>query len=185
MCWNFVHVKSYLEFLGGGGVVGQDGVEVGGGLGGEEKVVLLEVTTEDLGGGLVGELVDEGELLGADELDQIFLGGSGEVSALVIELLEESDLAFSNVESLGSISIENTEWNIVEGVTGGVENSIVSSDETNNSDFVVISELLGGFGSVDWDGWWTGLLDNPGDDLVGFSATFVVDWSSSVRSLNF
>ena len=86
LCWNFVHVKGYLEFLGGGGVVGQDGVEVGGGLGGEEKVVLLEVTTEDLGGGLVGELVDKGELLLLDESGQSIGSLTGEVDATLIEL---------------------------------------------------------------------------------------------------
>ena len=86
LCWNFVQVKSYLEFLGGGGVVGQDGVEVGGGLGGEEEVVLLEVTAEDLGGGLVGELVDKGQLLLLDEGSQSFGTLTGKVDASFIEL---------------------------------------------------------------------------------------------------
>ena len=86
LCWNFVGVKSYLEFLGGGGVVGQDGVEVGGGLGGEEEVVLLEVTAEDLGGGLVGELVDKGQLLLLDEGSQSFGTLTGKVDAAFIEL---------------------------------------------------------------------------------------------------
>ena len=86
LCWNFVQVKSYLEFLGGGGVVGQDGVEVGGGLGGEEEVVLLEVTAEDLGGGLVGELVDKGQLLLLDEGSQSFGTLTGKVDAAFIEL---------------------------------------------------------------------------------------------------
>ena len=86
LCWNFVGVKSYLEFLGGGGVVGQDGVEVGGGLGGEEEIVLLEVTAEDLGGGLVGELVDKGQLLLLDEGSQSFGTLTGKVDAALIEL---------------------------------------------------------------------------------------------------
>lgn len=175
--------KLALELLGGLGEVGDDGVVVGSGLGGEEEVVLLEVTTEDLGGGLVGEFVDEGELLSADEGDEFFLGGSGKVGALVVEVLEEGDLAFSNVEGLGGVSVENTEVDIVEGVSGAVEDGIISSNKTNNNDFVVISELLGGFSSVDWDAGWARLLGHPRDDLVRLSATFVVNWGRSVRSL--
>jgi len=175
--------KLALELLGGLGEVGDDGVVVGGGLGGEEEVVLLEVTTEDLGGSLVGEFVDEGELLSSDEGDEFFLGSSSEVGALVVEVLEESDLAFSNVEGLGGISIENTKVDIVEGVSGSVENSIIGSNKTNNNDFVVISEFLGGFGTVDWDAGWARLLGHPRDDLVRLSATFVVNWGRSVRSL--
>lgn len=175
--------KLALELLGGFGEVGHDGVVVGGGLGGEEEVVLLEVATEDLGGGLVGEFVDEGELLSTDKGDELLLGGSGEVGALVIEVLEESDLAFSNVKGLGGVSVEDTEVDIIEGVSGSVENGIVGSNKTNNNDLVVVSEFLGGFGSVDWDAGWARLLGHPRDDLVSLSATFVVNWGSSVIAL--
>lgn len=75
-----------LEFLGGGGVVGHDGVEVGGGLGGEEEIVLFQITTEDLWRGLVGELVDKGQLLLLDELDQGLGSLTVEVDASLIEL---------------------------------------------------------------------------------------------------
>ena len=75
-----------LEVLGGGGVVGEDGVEVGGGLGGEEEIVLLQVTTEDLGGGLVGELVDKGQLLLLDEAGKGLSTLSLEVDTSLVEL---------------------------------------------------------------------------------------------------
>ena len=84
--------KSYLEFLGGGGVIGQDGVEVSGGLGGKEQVVLFQITAEDLWCGLVGELVDKGKLLLLDELDQGLGSLTGEVDTALIELGENGDL---------------------------------------------------------------------------------------------
>ena len=46
----------------------------------------LEVATEDLWCGLVGEFVDEGELFFLDELDQSFGSFASEVDAAFIEL---------------------------------------------------------------------------------------------------
>ena len=78
--------KVYLEFLGGGGVISHDGVEIGGRLGGKEQVVLFQITTEDLWGGLVGELVDKGKLLLLDELDKSIGTLTGEVDTALVEL---------------------------------------------------------------------------------------------------
>jgi len=94
--------KLALELLGGLGEVGDDGVVVGSGLGGEEEVVLLEVTTEDLGGGLVGEFVDEGELLSADEGDEFFLGGSGKVGRLSSKFLRRAILPSATSRALAA-----------------------------------------------------------------------------------
>merc|ERR1719454_1057515 len=103
-----------LELLGGGGGVGHDGVEVGGGFGGEEEIVLFQVTTEDLWRGLVGELVDKGQLLLLDELDQGLGSLTVEVDASLIELLEQGNLSLSDVQSGGGVGIKNTEGDIIE-----------------------------------------------------------------------
>merc|ERR1719454_828328 len=103
-----------LELLGGGGVVGHDGVEVGGGFGGEEEIVLFQVTTEDLWCGLVGELVDKGQLLLLDELDQGLGSLTVEVDASLIELLEQGLGSLSDIQSGGGVGIKNTEGDIIE-----------------------------------------------------------------------
>ena len=48
--------------------------------------MLLQVTTEDLGRGLVGELVDEGQLLLLDECDQGIGSLTLEVDTSLVEL---------------------------------------------------------------------------------------------------
>ena len=48
-------------------------------------------------------------------------------------LLEKSNLSLGDFESGGGVSVENTEWNIVEWITGGVESGkSITRDETNN-----------------------------------------------------
>merc|ERR1739838_406141 len=171
--------KFTLEFLGGGGVISHNGV----GLGGKEQVVLFQITTEDLWGGFVGELVDKSKLLLLDELDKSIGTLTGEVDTALVELLEKSNLSLGNFESGGGVSIKNTEWNIVEGITGGIESGeSITRDETNNGNLVVLLEFASSIGASNIDGWWAGFLGYPADNLGLFTSAFVVHWVLAITT---
>ena len=59
-------------------------------------------------------------------------------SQFLFYLFEEGDLSLGDFESGGGIGIENTEGNIVEAVSGGVEGQGHHRNETDNGDLFSI-----------------------------------------------
>ena len=78
-----------LELRGGSLVVGEHAVEVLGLLGQEEEQVVLDLSTEDLLGRLLGELDNDGQLVAADELLDVTglcLSGHGQIVTALVKL---------------------------------------------------------------------------------------------------
>lgn len=105
-----------FEFLGGVLELRLELLEFGGLLGDEEKIVALDLSSEDDRSGFLGEFGDEGQAVSLDPgLDGI--GGEllVELNTSVIELLEEDDSFLLELELLlGGILRGDSEGNVID-----------------------------------------------------------------------
>ena len=50
-------------------------------------------------------------------------------------LLEQGNLSLGNFQGGGGLGVKNAEWDVIEGITGGVESGqSIARDETDNGD---------------------------------------------------
>lgn len=152
-------------------------------LAGEQQIVDLDVTTEDLLGGLLVELADERQLIGLNELLDASLGEftTLDVVSALVELLQKNDSVGLGLELIEhNLLARDAESNRIDDLGNVLEcNSlgrVERLEETNNGDLVVILKLLEIGNSGERDGSGARLLLQPGDDLVGGSSARIVNW---------
>lgn len=152
-------------------------------LAGKQQIVNLDVTTEDLLGGLLVELVDERQLVGLNELADVLLSelATLDVVAALVELLQENDTVGLDLELVEhGLLGRDAEHNRIDGLgdvlEGGGLGRVGRLEQTDHDDLVVLLEFLELGSGGERAGSRTGLLLQPGDDLVGRASARVVEW---------
>lgn len=147
----------------------------------ENQEMVLDLATEDLRGSFRGEVDDKRDSVGVDEVSDLADSGgrsSNNLVVLLLEVVDGEDSVVRNTEFRSNSSIrDHTEGDIVNGVSNRAEvlggGGLGIREVTEDNDVLVGDDGLGGSLGGNRLGARTGLLLDPGDNLVGSASTIV------------